>query len=40
VEAQADFIITFNKKDLCEAKKFGILLLTPYEFLQKVGEIP
>jgi len=29
-----------NKKDLREAKKFGILLLTPYEFLQKVGEIP
>lgn len=40
VESQADFIITFNKKDLREAVKFGIILMTPYEFLQKVGEIP
>jgi len=39
VESQADFIITFNKKDLREAEKFGILLLSPKEFLQKVGEI-
>jgi putative PIN family toxin of toxin-antitoxin system len=40
VESQADFIITFNKKDLREAGKFGIILLTPYEFLQKIGKMP
>ncbi|MCI0692421.1 putative toxin-antitoxin system toxin component, PIN family [candidate division KSB1 bacterium] len=39
VESQSDFIITFNKKDLREAEKFGIILLSPKEFLQKVGEI-
>ncbi len=39
VESQSDFIITFNKKDLREAEKFGIILLSPKEFLQKAGEI-
>lgn len=39
VRAQADFIITYNKRDLQKAEEFGITLLTPKEFLQKVGEI-
>lgn len=39
MESQSDFIITFNKKDLREAEKFGIISLSPKEFLQKVGEI-
>jgi putative PIN family toxin of toxin-antitoxin system len=39
VESQSDFIITFNKKDLREVEKFGIILLSPKEFLQKAGEI-
>ncbi len=39
VEAQADFIISFNKKDLLQAERFGIVILTPKEFLQRVGEI-
>jgi putative PIN family toxin of toxin-antitoxin system len=39
VECQADFIITYNQKDLQAAEKFGIKVLTPKEFLQHVGEI-
>ncbi len=40
VGCQADFIITYNQKDLQAAKKFGIGVVTPKEFLQQVGEIP
>lgn len=40
VEARADFIITYNKKDLQAASIFGIKVVTPNEFLQEVGEIP
>ena len=40
VECQADFIITYNRKDLQPAEKFGIKVVTPLEFLQQVGEIP
>ena len=40
VECQADFIITYNKKDLQAASLFGIDVVTPNEFLQQVGEIP
>ena len=36
---QADFIITYNRKDLQPAEKFGIKVVTPLEFLQQVGEI-
>jgi putative PIN family toxin of toxin-antitoxin system len=39
VESQADFIITYNKRDLRAAENFGIQLVTPKEFLQIVGEI-
>lgn len=39
VESQADFIITYNKRDLQAAQRFGIQLVTPKEFLQIVGEI-
>ncbi|MBD2775289.1 putative toxin-antitoxin system toxin component, PIN family [Iningainema tapete] len=39
VECQADFIISYNQKDLQAAEKFGIRVLTPKEFLQHVGEI-
>jgi putative PIN family toxin of toxin-antitoxin system len=39
VECQADFIITYNQKDLQAAEKFGIKVLTPKEFLKQVGEI-
>lgn len=39
VEAGADFIITFNKKDFVGVEKFGIEVLTPKEFLQKTGDL-
>ncbi|GCL39446.1 putative toxin-antitoxin system toxin component, PIN family [Sphaerospermopsis sp. FACHB-1094] len=39
VECQADFIITYNQKDLQAAEKFGIRVLTPKQFLQQVGEL-
>lgn len=39
MECQAEFIITYNQKDLQAAEKFGIRVLTPKEFLQQVGEI-
>lgn len=40
VESQADFIVSFNKKDLQQVERFGIVVLTPKEFLQLVGETP
>lgn len=37
VEAQADFIITFNKKDFHGVERFNIRLATPKEFMQILG---
>ena len=39
VESEADFIVTFNVKDFAGAEQFGIGVVTPREFLQKLGEI-
>jgi len=39
VTANCDFIITYNKKDFQGVDRFGIDLLTPKEFLQKIGEV-
>lgn len=39
VRANAVFIITFNKKDLAKSAEFGIELVTPYEFIEQVGEL-
>lgn len=39
VESQADYIITYNQKDLQPANKFGIKVVTPKQFLQEVVEI-
>jgi putative PIN family toxin of toxin-antitoxin system len=39
VESQADYIITYNQKDLQAANKFGIKVVTPKQFLQEMGEI-
>ena len=38
VESQCDFIITFNMKDFAGVEQFGILAVTPREFLMKIGE--
>jgi putative PIN family toxin of toxin-antitoxin system len=40
VKSQANFIITYNQRDLQQATQFGIQLLTPKAFLQLVGEVP
>lgn len=38
IKASADYIVTFNKKDLSRAAEFGIKLVTPREFLECVGD--
>jgi putative PIN family toxin of toxin-antitoxin system len=40
VDANADFIITYNSKDFPAAASFGIRLATPKEFLEVVGDLP
>jgi len=37
VKSQSEYIITFNKKDFKGSEKFGIKVLTPYEFLKIRG---
>ncbi len=39
VEAQCDYIITFNQKDFVGSEQFGIITLTPQEFLRNIGII-
>ncbi len=39
VRVNADFIITYNKKDFPAAADFGIKLVTPKEFLEFVGDL-
>lgn len=38
-KCQAQFIISYNQKDLQPVEKFGILILTPKQFLELLGEI-
>ena len=38
VTAQADAIVTHNVRDFGSVEKFGIKVLTPKEFLHKIGE--
>ena len=37
--SSADFIITYNTNNFKEAKSFGVNVIKPKEFLQKIGEI-
>lgn len=39
IEAQADFIISYNIKDLKPIEKLGVLVLNPKQFLQLIGEV-
>ena len=39
VESESEFIITYNRRDFAGIETFGIKVLTPKEFLQKLGEI-
>jgi putative PIN family toxin of toxin-antitoxin system len=35
--ANCKYIITYNKKDFLEVEQFGIRVLTPYNFMQRLG---
>lgn len=39
VESQANFIVTYNQRDLQPAEIFGIMVVSSKQFLQIVGEI-
>ena len=38
VVASAQFIVTCNRRDFTGAEKFGIKVVTPHEFLKRIGE--
>ena len=40
VEAQCEYIVTFNRKDFVGSDQFGVSVVTPQEFLRKIGAIP
>jgi predicted nucleic acid-binding protein len=40
IASRSDFIVTFNKRDFPDSRRFGIECLTPKEFLILVGELP
>ena len=37
VESQSEYIITFNTRDFSGCEKFGIKIVTPYEFMKVRG---
>jgi len=39
VAGQCDCIVTYNKKDFPDAKSFGLEVMTPKEFLKRIGEL-
>ncbi|MGH2521679.1 MAG: putative toxin-antitoxin system toxin component, PIN family [Anaerolineales bacterium] len=40
VTAGCDFIVTYNQSDFAGIGQFGLIALTPKEFLQKIGVLP
>jgi predicted nucleic acid-binding protein len=40
IASHSDFVVTFNKRDLPESRRFGIQCLTPKEFLILVEGLP
>lgn len=40
VESRADFLLTFNTRDLMGAERFGIRVISPREFLAIIEEAP
>lgn len=40
IASRSDFVITFNKRDFPESRRFGIACLTPKEFLILIKELP
>ena len=39
VESSTDYIVTFNLSDFAGAERFGIDVITPQQFLKKIGAI-
>lgn len=37
VESESDYILTYNKRDFQGSERFGIKIITPKEFLKKIG---
>ena len=40
VSAGCDFVVTYNRRDFRGAETFGVEVVTPREFLQRIGELP
>jgi predicted nucleic acid-binding protein len=40
VEAECDYIVTFNRNDFRGVEKFGIQAVTPHVILKEIGAIP
>jgi putative PIN family toxin of toxin-antitoxin system len=40
IASRSDFIVTFNKRDFPDSRRFGIRCLTPKEFLILLRELP
>lgn len=39
IAANADYIITYNVRDFRDVERFGIKAITPFEFLQILGDL-
>ncbi|MBC8043265.1 MAG: putative toxin-antitoxin system toxin component, PIN family [Rhizobacter sp.] len=39
VDAKCEFVVSYNKRDLKPVEQLGIQVVTPKEFLQRIGEI-
>ena len=40
VEAEAEFIVTYNLRDFAGAEQFRLRVVTPHAFLRHIGEVP
>ena len=40
VEAGCDFVVTHNVRDFAGAERFGVRVVTPAEFLTRIGVVP
>jgi putative PIN family toxin of toxin-antitoxin system len=40
VTANCDYIVTYNVGDFAGARPFGVAVVTPKQFLQRIGELP
>ncbi len=38
VESQAEYIVTYNKRDFVGSEQFGVSIISPKEFLKIIGE--